>query len=65
MGGRGRKGDRTDRIVRVSPRMARRQIRVRNSGGDAEVLDRSHLTDRLEKPLGSCTGDRTKTDTGG
>ena len=64
MGGRGRKCDRTDRIVRVSPRTVRRQIRARKSRGDAEVLDRSHWTDRLEKPLGSYIGVRTKTDTG-
>jgi len=38
--------------VRVSPKVARRQIRVRNPGGDAERLARSHRTDRRENPLG-------------
>jgi hypothetical protein len=65
MGGRGRKRDRTVRLVRASSRMACRKIRRRNSRSNAEPAGRSHQTDRLEKPLGSNIGVRTKTDTGG
>ena len=36
MGGRGREGYRTDRMVRTSLRVARRKIRVRNPRGDVE-----------------------------
>ena len=65
MGGRGRKSDRTVRLVRVRPRAACRKIRMRKPGVDAEPFTgRSHWTDRLEKPLGSGSGVRTKTDTG-
>jgi|FLTJ01.1.fsa_nt_gi hypothetical protein len=65
MGGRGRKSDRTVRLVRASSRVACRKIRMHNPGSNAEPAGRSHRTDRQEKPLGSETGVRTKTDTGG
>ena len=65
MGGRGRKSDRTVRIVRASLRVACRQIRMHNPRSDAEPAGRSHRTDRRENPLGSELGVRTKTDTGG
>ena len=64
MGGRGRKNDRTVRIVRASLRVACRKIRMRKPRSDAEPAGRSHRTDRQENPLGSSTGVRTKTDTG-
>jgi hypothetical protein len=38
MGGRGKKSYRTDSLVRASPRVAHRKIRVRNPGGDAERI---------------------------
>jgi hypothetical protein len=38
---------------------------MRKSRSDAEPEGRSHRTDRLENPLGSELGVRTKTDTGG
>ena len=38
---------------------------MRNPRSNAEPAGRSHRTDRQEKPLGSGTGVRTKTDTGG
>ena len=38
---------------------------MRKPRSDAEGLARSHWTDRLENPLGSKLGIRTKTDTGG
>ena len=38
---------------------------MRNPGSDVEPFGRSHWIDRREKPLGSDSGVRTKTDTGG
>ena len=52
------------RIVRANSRVACRKIRMRKPRSDAEPSGRSHWTNRLENPLGSEFGVRTKTDTG-
>ena len=51
MGGRGREGHRTDRIVRTSLREARRKIRVRNPRGDVERIMREVTGLTAEKIL--------------
>ena len=51
MGGRGREGYRTDRMVRASLRVARRKIRVRNPRGDAERFLREVIGLTAEKIL--------------
>ena len=51
MGGRGKKGYRTDSLVRASLREAHRKIRVRNPRGDAERLVREVAGPTAEKIL--------------
>ena len=51
MGGRGRNGLRTARIVRSSPMEARRQIRVHNPEDDEERLVREVIGPTVKKIL--------------
>ena len=51
MGGRGTKSYRTDSLVRVSLRVARRKIRVHKPRGDAERLVREVAGQTAEKIL--------------
>ena len=51
MGGRGRKSYRTDSVVRASPRVAHRKIRVHNPRGDAERIQREVVGPTAEKIL--------------